>query len=190
MRKRGWIFVAVALVVALSLSGVIPAVAADYSFPPTITVDGRDLRLNGQGIRKKLIISVYAAALYTATPSGDPKVLIAADEPKRVIMHFLYKVGADSINEAWRNGFAANSGPAMPALKERLERFTGLFTEEMRKGETIVLTYVPGKGTAVEVKGVAKGSIEGADFIKALVAVWLGDKPADAGLKKGLLGSK
>ncbi len=189
MQQRRWILVA-GLAAVMSLSAVLPAVAADYSFPPTITVDGRDLRLNGQGIRKKVIISVYAAALYTATPSGDPKALIAADEPKRVIMHFLYKVGADSINEAWRKGFAANSGPAMPALKERLDRFIGLFTEEMRKGETIVLTYTPAGGTRVEVKGVAKGSVEGADFVKALLAVWLGESPADAGLKKGLLGKK
>ncbi len=189
MRQRRWIQV-VGLVAVMSLSGVFAAGAADYSFPATITVDGREIRLNGQGIRKKLIINVYGGALYTATPSNDPKALVAADEPKRIVMHFLYKVGAESINEAWRDGFANNSGPALPALKDRLDRLCGFFTEEMKKGETIVLTYMPGKGTAVEVKGVAKGSIEGADFIKALLAVWLGDSPADAGLKKGLLGKK
>lgn len=191
MKGRVWSSMIPAVLLAvMSVSIAVPAGAADYSFPPAVTVDGQSLKLNGQGIRKKLIISVYAAALYTATPSADPKSLIGADEPKRIVMHFLYKVGPDSINEAWRTGFAANSGAALPALRSRLDRFIALFTEEMRKGETIVLTYTPAGGTRVEVKGVDKGSIEGADFIKALAAVWLGDSPADAGLKKGLLGGK
>jgi hypothetical protein len=33
-----------------------------------------------------------------------------------------------------------------------------------------------------------RGVIEGADFMQALWAVWLGEKPADSGLKKGMLG--
>ena len=34
-----------------------------------------------------------------------------------------------------------------------------------------------------------KGVIEGYDFKKALFGIWLGDNPADEGLKEGLLGS-
>ncbi len=36
--------------------------------------------------------------------------------------------------------------------------------------------------------GVKKGTIEGHDFKKALFGIWLGDNPADSGLKTGLLG--
>jgi hypothetical protein len=52
----------------------------------------------------------------------------------------------------------------------------------------MVFTYAPGEGTAVEVEGEAKGTIEGKEFADALFASWIGDKPATGKLKKGLLG--
>ena len=104
-------------------------------------------------------------------------------------MHFVHsKVGADAIREAWRDGFGANSAATLPQLKERLERFSGWFDADLLKGEQVVLTYLPGQGTEVAVQGKVRGVIEGADFMRALWSVWLGEKPADGGLKKGMLG--
>jgi hypothetical protein len=51
-----------------------------------------------------------------------------------------------------------------------------------------VLDYVPGTGTTVTVKGAKKGTIAGADFMKALWSVYLGANPPTAKLKSGLLG--
>jgi hypothetical protein len=56
------------------------------------------------------------------------------------------------------------------------------------KGDEILLTYVPGRGTVVTAKGVEKGIIEGKDFADALFAVWLGPNPAQEDLKRALLG--
>ncbi len=166
---------------AVTLKGV--------SFPDAVTIGGRECRLNGVGVRTKIIVSVYLGALYLGTPSVDAAAAIAAEEPKRVVMHFVHsKVGADAIREAWRDGFAANSAAALPQLKERLERFCSWFDADLLKGEQIVLTYQPGQGTEVVVQGKVRGAIEGADFMRALWAVWLGEKPADGGLKKGMLG--
>ena len=95
------------------------------TFPDTATVGGRECRLDGVGVRKKVVISVYLGALYLATPTDDAAAAIAADEPKRVVMHFVHsKVGADEMREAWRDGFDANSAATLPQLKERLERFS------------------------------------------------------------------
>jgi hypothetical protein len=35
-----------------------------------------------------------------------------------------------------------------------------------------------------------RGTIEGADFFQAVLRIWLGDKPADSGLKRGMLGAQ
>jgi len=35
---------------------------------------------------------------------------------------------------------------------------------------------------------IEKGRVPGEDFQRALLAVWLGDHPADTSLKKGMLG--
>jgi hypothetical protein len=159
------------------------------SFPDAATIGGRECRLNGVGVRTKVIISVYLGALYLGTPTGDAAAAIAADEPKRIVMHFVYsKVGVEDMRKAWREGFGANSAATLPQLSERLERFSGWFDTDLLKGEQVVLTYLPGQGTEVSVQGKVRGVIEGADFMRALWSVWLGEKPADGGLKKGMLG--
>ncbi len=53
----------------------------------------------------------------------------------------------------------------------------------------IDLDYLPETGTTVAVNGVAKGSpIAGADFYAAVLAIFVGARPVDGSLKKGLLG--
>jgi len=162
------------------------------TMPDTVTVDGTTLHLNGMGVRIKSVafikVKVYVAGLYLTAPSKDPAAILAADAPRRLVMHFLYKeVGADKLVEAWREGFANNSGATLPALKERLDRFCG-FWPAMKSGETATLTYLPGVGTKVEIKGKEVGVIPGKDFADATFAIWLGAKPPNPELKAGLLG--
>lgn len=52
----------------------------------------------------------------------------------------------------------------------------------------ILLDFVPGSGTRVVVNGDTRGTIPGEDFNRALLRIWLGENPADAGLKKAMLG--
>ena len=161
------------------------------TFPDVATIGGKECRLNGVGVRTKVVISVYLGALYLETPTGDAAAAIAADEPKRVVMHFVFaKVGVEDMRKALREGFSANSSAALPQLSERLERFSGWFDADLLKGEQVVLTYLPGQGTEVTVQGKVRGVIEGADFMRALWSVWLGEKPADRGLKQGMLGAQ
>jgi hypothetical protein len=61
---------------------------------------------------------------------------------------------------------------------------------EARKGTTIVLDYLPSVGgTMLEVDGVARGEpMAGDAFYDALLRIWLGERPAQADLKRALLG--
>ncbi len=173
----------------------LPAVAGTLegvNLPDTVTVDGTTLQLNGMGVRIKSVafikVKVYVAGLYLPAKSKDAGAILAADEPRRLVMHFLYKeVEADKLVEAWREGFANNSGASLSALKDRLDTFCALWPA-MKSGETAVLTYLPGTGTKVEIKGKEVGVIPGKDFADATFAIWLGPKPPNPELKKGLLG--
>ncbi len=161
---------------------------AGVTLPDTVTVNGTVLKLNGMGVRKKLFIKVYVGGLYLVKPGHDAAAVIAADEPKEVVMHFLYsKVGKDKLVEAWRDGFAANSAARLPMLQARLDQFCALWPD-MKSGERAAITYLPGVGTKLEINGKDAGVIPGKDFADAMFAVWLGAKPADAGLKAGMLG--
>ena len=75
----------------------------------------------------------------------------------------------------------------MGALKARLDKLAAMIPN-VEKGDEIVLTYVPGKGTVVSAKNAEKGVIEGKDFADALFSVWLGAEPVQADLKTALLG--
>ena len=162
------------------------------TFPDQVTVGAATLTLNGMGVRVKKVafigVKVYAAALYLPAKEADPAKVLAADEPKRLVMHFLYKeVGREKLLEGWNEGFANNSGGTLAALKEKIAAFDGYWSD-MKRDDVAVLTYVPGQGTTVEVKGKEMGVIAGKEFAEALFAIWLGPKPPNETLKKGLLG--
>lgn len=175
----------------LLLAVAVPATAgeiAGVTMPDTVKVEGTTLTLNGMGIRKKLFIKVYVGGLYLPAKAADATAILAADSPRRLEMHFLYsEVSAAKLVAAWREGFDANSKAQLPALQQRLDTFCGWWPA-MKSGERAELTYQPGLGTRLIINGADKGVIPGADFARALFAVWLGDIPADKGLKQGLLG--
>ena len=154
-----------------------------------ISADTPKLALNGAGIRKKLFIKVYVGALYLQNKATSVDVALNQTGANRVLMHFLYKkVGRDKLVDGWKEGFSGNSSAAeMEKLQARLADFNGLFTDA-KKGDVILLDYLPGEGTRVTINGQAKGTIPGADFNKALLKVWLGNSPVDSKLKEAMLG--
>jgi hypothetical protein len=87
----------------------------------------------------------------------------------------------ESVNE----GFANSS---CKASADEKKKFISFFSEPFKNGDIIHLEYTADKGVKVTKNGVVKGTIPGYDFKKALFAIWLGSKPADETLKKGLLG--
>ena len=153
-----------------------------------IEVDGQKLVLNGMALRKKVIFKVYVAGLYLPQKETDGEKILKADPPRRCVMHWLRSVGTGKINDAWLEGLEANTPDASPELKKQFETLTGMM-EEMKDGQLIVFTYIPGKGTEVNIKGKVKGTIEGKEFADALFACWIGPKPGPGeGFKEDLLG--
>ncbi len=161
---------------------------AGVTMPDKVVISGRDCSLVGIGVRTRFFVKVYVGGLYMAEPSRDERVVISSDQPKRIVLHFVHsKVEKDKLVEAWREGFEKNSGPHMTLLKARIDRSNSFFDNNVKRGEEAIITYVPSTGTEVAFRGVSKGVIEGKEFMEALFKIWFGEKPADTGLKKGLL---
>lgn len=152
--------------------------------PNTIKVAGKTLTLNGMGIREATVfmIDVYVAGLYLEAKSKDAKAIIASDTTKRIVMKFVRDVDRDDLVKAWKKGFGRSS-----ALKDRVKKLNS-FMSDIEERESMIFTYVPGKGTEVSVKGKSKGVLAGTDFISALFNIWLGPKPPNSGLRSGMLG--
>ena len=153
---------------------------------PQITVEGRPLRLLGMGLRKKLLIKVYLASLYAELPGDDAAQVISSEQIKRVQMNMLRDLDRGKIVEAVQQGFERNAGPQMPRLQQRLDRFLAAIPD-LRGGQTIVITYLPGRGTLVQAGSGEPIVVEGKDFADALFSVWLGPSPVAGDLKGGML---
>lgn len=179
-------------VAAVSIASLLAFAAAakemeGIKVPDTATVAGKELKLNGAGVRTKFFFKVYVGALYVENTSKDPAAIIGADGVRSVTMTMLRDLEKEAIAGAIREGFEKNSKDALPALKERMEKFIAQIPDKITKGQVLQLTYVPGKGTTVSGQG-ERTVVEGKDFADALFSVWLGKHPADDGLKKGMLG--
>ncbi|WP_224246331.1 chalcone isomerase family protein [Hyalangium gracile] len=178
----------------LSLTLALPALAKDkevagVKFPETLTVEGKELKLNGTGLRKKMVFKVYAAGLYLETPSKVGSEVLSSDQIKVVRMSMLRDLEKAKITEAITDGVTKNNKAQLPALKERLDKLNAAIPD-LKKGDDLLITYVPGKGTQVRSQGGKELLLEGKDFADALFGVWLGSNPVDDGLRDGMLGKE
>lgn len=175
--------------ILLALLVALPAVAKEREgvvAPPVIEVAGKQLHLMGMGLRKKLWFHVYLASLYLEDPSDDPARVIASDQVKRVQMNMLRDLERGKIVEAVQQGFERNSGPDLPRLQARLDQFLKAIPD-LKSGQTIVITYAPGRGTFIKAGGGEEITVAGKDFADALFSVWLGRQPVDDELKREML---
>ncbi len=161
---------------------------AGVTLPASVQAGSETLVLNGMGLRKKLFIKVYVGGLYLKQKEGDAGKILAADAPRRMELHFLFGVSPSQMCDAWKEGLAANT-PSAPAEVKKNFATLCQWMEDIPSGQTLVLTYLPGSGTQVEVKGKAKGTLEGKATSDAILATWIGKDPGPGpDFKAGVLG--
>lgn len=185
---------ALSLVLAASLTCA-PAWSAGMEVagvhvPEQLSEGGHALVLNGAGLRTKFVVKVYVAALYATAKTSDAAALVNSDEPRRMRLRLLRDVDSKSLDEALQDGLRDNT-PAqeLAQLKAPAERLSALMADigAVREGDVVDLDF-DAQGVAVTDNGKSRGRIDSPAFARALLRVWLGDKPAQASLKKALLG--
>lgn len=159
---------------------------AGVTLPDTASLGGQTLVLNGLGLREKYTLDVYVGGLYLPAKSKDASAIIAAEVPKRVVMHFIYdEISKDKLAESLYEGLAKY--PAYNHLKPQMDKAAAA-AEDVVAGDVMIYDYVPGKGTIITVKGKEKAVIPGAEFMRLVFNIYLGPKPANEALKAGMLG--
>jgi hypothetical protein len=184
------------IIVLAGLVGLLAGAPADartksgITMPDQIELAGKTLVLNGMGTREATVfnVNVYVAGLYLERRSSDPNEILSTPQTIVLHMYFVRDVGRKDVVEAWTKGFQKNTpDEAEPALADRVARLNSWMTD-FEEGDRLTFAYSPGKGTEVHANDVAKGTIQGDDFGRALFSIWLGPSPPNKGLKKGLLG--
>ncbi|MFN8259711.1 MAG: chalcone isomerase family protein [Chitinophagales bacterium] len=150
-----------------------------------------ELTLNGGGIRKKAFFKVYVLGLYLHQKNKDAADIIKSNEEFVVQLKITSSVVSSSnMSEAIHEGFEKSLKGNVAPMKAKIDGFVETFSKEtIKEGDLFVLDYVPGVGVKTSKNGKLVSTIEGEDFKKALLGIWLGANPVDAGLKAGILGN-
>lgn len=187
------LFVPFALAWLLASAAQAQVIVEGARYETSVVLDGERLELNGVGVRKRFMFDIYAGGLYVTKRASRTEELVSQPGPKRVALRFLRDVDGDLFVNSLHNGLKANHSDAeLAKWKAQVDALTRTIQTIAlaRRGDAVNFEYTPRDGTRVTVNGVTRGPlIPGADFYAAVLRVWLGETPADAGLKKGMLGA-
>jgi hypothetical protein len=189
--------VCVALLAAAAATALPAQAAVDVfgiKFDDTSRVANQDLKLNGAGVRTKVIFKVYAAGLYLQDRKATVPDILALPGAKRVMIVMMRDVPSEEFGRAFIAGIHQNVDKAEQAkIVNQLLKFGELFAAvpEIRKGDVLTTDWLPGTGTVMQINGKKLGdTFPDVLFYNALLKIWLGDKPVDSNLKRALLGEK
>ena len=161
---------------------------AGVTLDQAVTVNGQQLKLHGYGIRKKFFVKVYIGSLYASKRFTGAADALRDNGDKLIRMNFLHsKVEKEKIIEAFSEGLANNS-PELTGSPEA-KKFLSLFTSDFIKGDVVDLVLGADGSVAANHNSKTLGSIPSTKLARGVLAIYLGDKPADDSLKKGLLGN-
>lgn len=180
------------LAAAVSLPAQASVDVNGYKFDDTVKVAGKDLKLNGAGMRTKLIIKVYAAGLYLPEKKTSVPEILKQEGPRRVTLQMARDISSDDFGKAFMDGLNENMDKAeKQKIVAQIGKMGELFAsvDGLKKGDVLHLDWIPGTGTQCELNGKKLGDpIPDVNFYNAILRIWLGDKPVDRSLKPALLG--
>jgi hypothetical protein len=157
-----------------------------------VTADGPPLVLNGAGLRMKVIFKIYVAALYLTEKKTSTAEVLALKGPKRVQLTVFRDLSAEQLTEALSEGLRNNnSAEELVRLKPQIDALLAamLAIKQASTGNVIAFDYIPAVGTRISLNGEAKSQpIAGEELYNAVLKIWIGDKPVEDSLKKGMLG--
>jgi hypothetical protein len=182
---------AVALAAALIALVTAPRTAAaaeieGVNFADEHRLENLTLDLHCVGLlRYKVVFKGYVAGLYLAPGVEADRAL--DDVPKRLELSYFWGIDADDFGRVGDEILERNvDARTLEQLRPRLQQINALY-QTVQPGDRYALTYVPGRGTDLELNGRRLGTVPGADFAAAYFRIWLGDEAIDAALRDQLL---
>lgn len=173
------------LLVTLSISSFASLQDNPWKLPLTMEVSGKQLVLNGIGMRLATFfnIKVYAAGLYLPQKSQDPKAIKGMKGPKVIDLYFVRNVGKSDITKAWREAYGMEKFPGEVSTLNS-------YMEKMQKNTHGLQFRVYDDGLVVKVGDAIRPKIKNQAFAQAILDIYLGPKPPNKELRRGMLGKK
>jgi hypothetical protein len=163
------------------------APVAGVTMPETLEVGGRELKLNGTALLKKLVFRVYVVALYLPAPAHDPGSVVGPDVPKALIVQFLRPVSRAALVGPLEQDLARNGGEKAKRARVQIERLLSV-VKDMKRGDRLTFLYEPGRGSTISMTDGTTATFEGKDFADAFLLIYVGPHPPKEEMKRHLLG--
>jgi hypothetical protein len=175
----------------LSASLAQAAEVAGIDFAPQASVDGSTVELNGAGLRTRLTFKVYAMGLYLGSPAVSTADALQDPGTKRIRIVMIRDLDGKQFAEALLDGLRRNhDDAALAALKPSTDALLAAMqaSGEAKAGTEVIIDRLASGATRLLIDGQPQGSdIPDPAFYPALLRIWLGERPADSGLKASLL---
>ncbi len=159
------------------------------AFSNTVTVNRTRLHLQGAALLRYLyFIEAYTGALYLPETADGSRAL--EDIPRHLVLEYRVAISADDFAEATEKKIRDSVSDAVfQRLMPNIAALNRLYKDVVPK-DRYALTYIPGEGTILTLNGSSLGTIEGAEFSRAVFSIWIGADPIDKGFRDRLLGKK
>lgn len=184
---RGLILMAIALAL---LSAARAADLDGVSLPDTQLADGKQVRLNGIGLRTYSVFSIhiYVAGLYLEHLNDNAKAIIDSPESKLLDILFVHDVSADEARDAWQDGFEQNCKPPCYLDPHAVQQFLAA-VPSIEKGDEAKLLFTS-SGVELRTNGRLIGRITDPHFAEIILSTFIGPVPPTPRLKRELLGNR
>ena len=135
-------------------------------------------------------MDIYAAGLYLAEASSEPKQIISDDKSMALRLHITSGLlSGEKMETATREGFEKSTGGETAAIMPVIDNFIETFKTGIQENDVFDFVYSPAVGVNVFKNGELKTNIKGLEFKQALFGIWLSDDAVQDDLKSDLLGS-
>lgn len=161
-------------------------------FPTQIGGAAGALNLNGWGMRRRFGVDVYEVALYVQERSVNPADHLSLARRNRLAIRFARELDNEQFTRvllaALRDRVSMSETPTMV---DTMLRFSEVFSSVpvFKIGDEVTVTITGGGRMDFTINGDAKGfkPITEAALARGLLAIYIGDKPIDADLKRDML---
>ena len=172
--------------------GAMAATVAGLTYKDSVKVGGKELQLNGLGVRTKFFVKVYGAGLYLPAKKTTVEEVLKTDGPRRIQLQIMRDISGDDFGGAFMTGINANlTKEEKSKIVAQISQFGQIFAmmPGLKKGDVLDLDWVPGTGTVAGFNGKQIGEVmPDIQFHNAVLKIWLGPKAVDSALKPLLLG--
>lgn len=156
-------------------------------FAPVQKLHDVELVRQGVGRLRRWMIKGCDIALYT--PPGTTRQSLFDGRAKALEFVYYVRIAGEQFALASDETLKEElSSETYSRFKAQIDEM-GSYFAAVEPGDRYLLYFVPGQGTALDLNGKRRGLIPGDEFADVYFRIWLGGKPLDKALYKGMTGN-